>query len=406
MRILLLLENIGKINSASVKITSNILSSFSGANEVIVISKSKKSQNIDDIISSKFKKVIVVNNSLNFLDQKQYKQNGKFKNKCIFISNKLKAIFNIVFKRTIERINTVNYISKINRELNNDRYDVVMGNLMPEETVYIFTKLSTKAKKIVFQLDPYSNNKLLPANKKEARIQAEAKMKNSIDALICLDYLKYSITESEKTYFINLPLINNEPTKRSSNTKNEISYVFAGSFVKGCREPNFLLELFKRLPANHHLHIYGGGANFDSIIEKYENKYKNIHYYGWKPHEEVICAIENANILVNIDNEIDNQLPSKIVEYINTGKPIINMSKKYNSLTHEYLDKYELFIDVIDKTEDIDRNLDKAISFSEENKNKVLSKNAILSKFNKCTLKEVSKETQAIIESICKTNLS
>ena len=49
---------------------------------------------------------------------------------------------------------------------------------------------------------------------------------------------------------------------------------------------------------------------------------------------------------MNIGNAVDNQMPSKIFEYISTGKPIINIFKSTDCPTLKYLGRYPLVLNI------------------------------------------------------------
>ena len=54
-------------------------------------------------------------------------------------------------------------------------------------------------------------------------------------------------------------------------------------------------------------------------------------------------------MLVNIGNAVDNQMPSKIFEYISTGKPVVNIYKSPECPTLKYLERYPLALNLYEK---------------------------------------------------------
>ena len=66
--------------------------------------------------------------------------------------------------------------------------------------------------------------------------------------------------------------------------------------------------------------------------------------------------IRQADILVNINNSVENQLASKLIDYICTGKPILNLCKKKNCPSLQYVSKYPYCMNIFEKKE-IDRKL-------------------------------------------------
>ncbi|MBQ5327038.1 MAG: hypothetical protein J6K80_07535, partial [Oscillospiraceae bacterium] len=49
-----------------------------------------------------------------------------------------------------------------------------------------------------------------------------------------------------------------------------------------------------------------------------------------------------ADVLVNISNTVDNQVPSKIFDYFSMGKPVLNVQKIPDCPAQPYFDRYPL----------------------------------------------------------------
>jgi glycosyltransferase involved in cell wall biosynthesis len=116
-----------------------------------------------------------------------------------------------------------------------------------------------------------------------------------------------------------------------------INLVYVGGFHKDIREPYDMIELVskisKTLPVR--LSIYGPDNGFDLV--KYDSN--SIKYYGCLERGLAIEQLKNADILVNIENKNCKMIPSKIVEYIATGRPILNF--KYNGVDSPSMNEYE-----------------------------------------------------------------
>jgi hypothetical protein len=89
------------------------------------------------------------------------------------------------------------------------------------------------------------------------------------------------------------------------------------------------------------LHFYGPNniivPDFDFVVK-----------HGMVSHEESLKAQENAAMLLSMGNKESAFIPSKIIEYISTGKKIIHFCfNEYDSAFH-YYSKYEncLFINI------------------------------------------------------------
>ena len=111
----------------------------------------------------------------------------------------------------------------------------------------------------------------------------------------------------------------------------EISLMFAGNLVNPVRKPDiFLSWVFGLLVAwngrepKMFFDVYGDSA---LDLQKYlpmEKSLQGLRLHGQVPKADAVYAMKRADILINCGNITDYQLPSKIYEYMATGKPIIN----------------------------------------------------------------------------------
>ena len=70
------------------------------------------------------------------------------------------------------------------------------------------------------------------------------------------------------------------------------------------------------------LSMYGSTGGYDLSPADYPS----IRHYGYVEREKAIEIIKSADFIVNVDNENCVMTPSKIVECIATGRPVINIS--------------------------------------------------------------------------------
>ena len=98
----------------------------------------------------------------------------------------------------------------------------------------------------------------------------------------------------------------------------------------------------------------------------------NLNLLGQVPREECIKALLKSDVLINLGNSISSQTPSKILEYIGFGKPIINFYFIKEDTSLYYLKNYPLSfnLNLTDYKEDEVENL---IAFCRENKGKSVS---------------------------------
>ncbi|QLG87003.1 glycosyltransferase [Chitinibacter bivalviorum] len=123
-----------------------------------------------------------------------------------------------------------------------------------------------------------------------------------------------------------------------SKEEKPINVVYTGGFHKSIREPYDLIDIMEVLekdtPSNCTLTLYGPDNGFSLD----QTGIANILYAGEISRRDVIGVMKTADVLVNVENKNCMMTPSKIVEYIATGRPIINLGDagKHTPLLVEY----------------------------------------------------------------------
>ena len=116
--------------------------------------------------------------------------------------------------------------------------------------------------------------------------------------------------------------------------------------------------------------------------------------------DELAENYEKTDVLINIGNSVDNQIPSKIFEYISTGKPIINVYKTPACPTLRYLTRYPLALNLFE--EDVSKDLSGTASavraFCLENRGKRVPAEIIRETFEENTFEHFAEKIRSIIE--------
>lgn len=134
------------------------------------------------------------------------------------------------------------------------------------------------------------------------------------------------------------------------NGEDNINLIYAGTLDKNYRNPKYLLDILNLLTQfgiTINFNIYGRG-NCDEILSSYSGNSKlRINNRGFEDSAIIRKKMLKADFVVNISNEINSAVPSKIFELFSTGKPILNVVTNKNDITNSYFDKYPsvFFID-------------------------------------------------------------
>ncbi len=161
--------------------------------------------------------------------------------------------------------------------------------------------------------------------------------------------------EIEKKIVVIPPLVNiNKPSQNISkifpeNKKIRIS--FLGILYPNIREPDGLLEMLygvidarPELQELLELHFWGDCKTCMENFQNYPKLTNLITFHGYVSKDTAVSVMYQSDILVNIGNNTSYQLPSKIVEYVVTGKSIINICSIPDDSTRGYLKDYPLIL--------------------------------------------------------------
>jgi glycosyltransferase involved in cell wall biosynthesis len=111
-----------------------------------------------------------------------------------------------------------------------------------------------------------------------------------------------------------------------------IKLIFVGTLYRKLRSPVFLLKCFSALRAHLperqlELHFYGSVNDCaDELASCPADCRQGVIVHGLVSRAEVLRAMLAADILVNIGNDSETQLASKVIEYMAVGKPILNVT--------------------------------------------------------------------------------
>ncbi|MEG0570842.1 MAG: glycosyltransferase [Oscillospiraceae bacterium] len=145
----------------------------------------------------------------------------------------------------------------------------------------------------------------------------------------------------DKISVLDIPLLScNRVVEKKRNNRN-YKLVFIGSINKTIRNPKFIISLLESISMFNIEVSFIGEINcidmFDRLKEKYQSR---ISFLGRVSHDISIEQMLNADILLNIGNSNSSMVPSKIFEYMSTGKPIISTLPIKNEPSAQYLTKY------------------------------------------------------------------
>jgi hypothetical protein len=180
-----------------------------------------------------------------------------------------------------------------------------------------------------------------------------------------------NVFQNSKTYNYNV-----EPIK--------IGYF--GILTKGVRSPDEVLKYFQNL--DYVFHWYTNPDSKNMILQNNIDKNKHLFFDMVSRDEALEIMGTSFHCLLSIGNLNPSQLPSKVIEYISTGKPVIHFAEIANDPVIKISEKFENLIVVTKKSDPLSvneqltnvfQNIDK---FDVEQFNNIYSAEAVTKKLN------------------------
>ena len=280
--------------------------------------------------------------------------------------------------------------------LNTKKYDCLFVPHKPFETVYAACKAKKKYPNIklyIYALDPIANE--IDANNGIGKHlflltrMAEERVFKTADHIFHMECnrnkysgVKYS-KYADKFSYLDFPLIESRNDSKTTIDKNVSSIVllYSGALDDTYRSPEYLLSVFHLVAQKMdvQLHFYAKG-NSITKIEKAEEHNPRIKLFGYVSQNELERRIEEADFLISIGNKYSEMLPSKLLKYFMTGKPVIHIKNQEKDSAISYLEKYGLYL-VLDENDPIEKSAVKMTQFIQKNSNERLADESIQSLF-------------------------
>lgn len=145
--------------------------------------------------------------------------------------------------------------------------------------------------------------------------------------------------------------------KRQPDNKLHLAYF--GAFYRRIRTPDALLAIFDKLlelfpewRERLMLHFYGEIAPFFlPAFHRYPRLKGVLQLHGLLPREAVARAMAQSDILINVSNTTTYHLPSKCVDYLASGLPVINVCYHEHDPFNDFMADYPGLLPLVCNTE-------------------------------------------------------
>lgn len=217
---------------------------------------------------------------------------------------------------------------KLKRLLAANRYDIVLSSHEP--AVDIFVGFYAKKAKLPWVVDlgdplltPYS-----PRWRRGIDLRVERRIMRHADHVVVTDDKviellvdRHGAHLRERMSTISQGFPASGPAERKS-TNASFRICFTGNFYSDFRNPTQLAEALRTLRGvDFTFQIIGNNGRFKHLFEGIQG----VEFLGQKNHSECLEWQRCADLLINIGNVQNYQIPGKIYEYLGSGTPILHI---------------------------------------------------------------------------------
>ncbi|HPR12815.1 MAG TPA: glycosyltransferase [Bacteroidales bacterium] len=123
-------------------------------------------------------------------------------------------------------------------------------------------------------------------------------------------------------------------------------FAYAGRFLQGIRDPRPLLEFLSATDLPFRFHVFTDQPEYlDDYRERLNDR---LIVSGYIPRKELLDMLSGMDFLINFDNNTTLNIPSKLIDYSITGRPVLNIRKDFSAesimafLTGNYSSRMDL----------------------------------------------------------------
>lgn len=195
---------------------------------------------------------------------------------------------------------------------------------------------------------------------------------------------------------VGFPMITATAPKPNQKADTKIRLLFCGWLYSNIRSPKYFLDIVSRL--DERFEVTFMGKECEKLQERFKIETKaTLITLPNQPYDVALQAMADADVLINIGNSVPVHMPSKTLEYINTGKPMVNFYKFADCPTLYYTKRYPLALNLYEEEKDIEAAAAQLIRFCEENVGKTVDRGYIETDFADSTPQYIA---QKILDSL------
>jgi hypothetical protein len=245
-----------------------------------------------------------------------------------------------------------------------EKYDGLLAIVNPVESAVAAVEIKKRHPSIytvLYEIDPSSNRYKNPSNlfEKWWNIRStrwEIETYRHFDRIIHMETHKKHFSSQKykeftsKTIYLDIPSYVPQMPEINEEGRDEIKLLYAGAFYPKLRNPKGMIEILKRVKEKIKIKtvIYTGNQMYEEVKAMTEDD-RSFELNHYASQEVLRQEINDSDILLDLGNMDSDYLPSKTIQYMSEGKPIIHFCPDDQDVTVSYLNKYPLSLIVREK---------------------------------------------------------
>ncbi len=273
-------------------------------------------------------------------------------------------------------------------------FDAVISTMEPFPSADAASRIKN-TKKILYLMDPpacISNGRSTPYRDRRMK-----KLLSAQDAILTTPFIREALIEhgfgfcDHKMIPVGFPMIEAHGPHPSERIDGKIRLLFCGWLYSDIRSPKYFLDIISRLDERFEVTFMGKECQL--LQKRFPTETRaSLITLPQQPYETALQAMADADILINIGNSVPVHMPSKTLEYINTGKPFVNFYKMDDCPTLYYTKRYPLCLSISEQDPNIDTAAERFVEFCVQNKGKTVNRDFIEREYEDCTPKYIAKK--------------
>lgn len=122
-------------------------------------------------------------------------------------------------------------------------------------------------------------------------------------------------------------------------TPNDVpTFIYSGTVYRGVRDPREFLEYLVTLDIDFKFYVF---SPFDTVFGDYKERLcDKLIINRYIPRKDLIKIMSRMDFLINLNNNSVVQVPSKLIDYSLSKRPILNVSTHFTDQEREAFDSF------------------------------------------------------------------